>query len=196
MFTLPGAAAKETTTPAREQYIRLTHCLEERLSRCLGPAWIICGLDVLVGRWSDHVLAAGCVRSLKSHRAGFRYGQSTHLINRPPRGDRPELLDAVGADADIPVVEVVTVGSQWPGIRRILSPSARRLVAGAPASRPGASEVRRSRRGGWWRPRRRGGCGRRRCVGRGGLVADERQAGVEGGRLQAGVDDGAVLGPG
>src|SRR3984893_17159906 len=160
MFTLPGAAAKETTTPAREQYIRLTHCLEERLSRCLGPAWIICGLDVLVGRWSDHVLAAGCVRSLKSHRAGFRYGQSTHLINRPPRGDRPELLDAVGADADIPVVEVVTVGSQWPGIRRILSPSARRLVAAATASRPCASEVRRSRRA---RRRRAAGRSRRRA---------------------------------
>jgi hypothetical protein len=27
-------------------------------------------------------------------------------INRAPRGDRPDLLDAVAADADIPVVEV------------------------------------------------------------------------------------------
>ena len=31
-------------------------------------------------------------------------------------------------------------------------------------------------------------------VGGGGLVADERRAGVEGQRLEAGVDDGAVLG--
>src|ERR1700730_4473245 len=141
MFTLPGAAAKETTTPAREQYIRLTHCLEERLSRCLGPAWIICGLDVLVGRWSDHVLAAGCVRSLKSHRAGFRYGQSTNLINHTTRGDRPELLDAVGADADIPVVEV-DGRVAMAGIRRILSPMLSRLVAAETASRPCSSEAR------------------------------------------------------
>src|SRR3984893_2376438 len=141
MFTLPGAAAKETTTPAREQYIRLTHCLEERLSRCLGPAWIICGLDVLVGRWSDHVLAAGCVRSLKSHRAGFRYGQSTNLINHTTRGDRPELLDAAGADADIPVVEVDGRVAR-DVFKRILAPSSTRLVAADKARRPCSSEAR------------------------------------------------------
>jgi len=31
---------------------------------------------------------------------------SLQSINHPPRGDRPELFDAVGADADVPVVEV------------------------------------------------------------------------------------------
>ena len=31
-------------------------------------------------------------------------------------------------------------------------------------------------------------------VGGGGLVADQRRAGVEGERLEAGVDDGAVVG--
>src|SRR3984893_4191033 len=173
MFTLPGAAAKETTTPAREQYIRLTHCLEERLSRCLGPAWIICGLDVLVGRWSDHVLAAGCVRSLKSHRAGFRYGQSTNLINHTTRGDRPELLDAVGADADVPVVEVdgrVAVAGDQADL--VAEPKA---VGGG---RDGEAAVLV------------GGA----LVGRGGLVANERGAGIEGERLEASVDDGTVRG--
>src|SRR5437868_15179148 len=35
--------------------------------------------------------------------ANTRLGVS---INRPPRGDRPELFDAVGADGDVPIVEV------------------------------------------------------------------------------------------
>jgi hypothetical protein len=60
-------------------------------------------------------------------------------INRAAGSDRPELLDAVIADADIPIVEV---GSQWPGIRRSLSPSPSRLVAPEMPSLPCSSEAR------------------------------------------------------
>jgi adenylate cyclase len=74
-------------------------------------------------------------------RAGFRYGQSTNLINHTTRGDRPDLLDAVGADADIPVVEV-DGRVAMAGIRRILSPMLSRLVAAETASRPCSSEAR------------------------------------------------------
>src|ERR1700730_17061519 len=42
-------------------------------------------------------MGEGCRRSRKAPRT---------LINRPTGGDWPELLDAVAADADVPVVEV------------------------------------------------------------------------------------------
>jgi hypothetical protein len=34
------------------------------------------------------------------------HGQATRLIHRAAGGDRPELFDAIGADADILIVEV------------------------------------------------------------------------------------------
>jgi hypothetical protein len=56
-------------------------------------------------------------------------------------GDRPDLLDAVAADPDIPVIEVdgrVAVA----GISRILSPSPSRWVAAETVSLPCSSEAR------------------------------------------------------
>src|SRR5438552_4535760 len=66
------------------------------------------------------------------------------------------------------------VGSQWPGISRILSPSPSRLVAAATA-KPSVLV---------------GGV----LVSRGRLVAHQRRAGIEGERFEAGIDDRAVLG--
>src|ERR1700736_6386870 len=81
------------------------------------------------------------------------------LINRPTGGDWPELLDAVAADADIPVVEVdgrVAVAgdeadlvAEPEAVGGACDAEAAALVAGA-------------------------------FVGGGGLVADERRAGGEG----------------
>src|SRR6266478_7156284 len=93
-------------------------------------------------------------------------------INRTSRGDRPELLDAVAADADVPVVKVdggVAVAGDQPNLVAEPEP-----VGGG---RDGEATVLV------------GGA----LVGRGGLVADERRAGVESERLEAGVDDRAVL---
>src|SRR6266446_9022484 len=94
------------------------------------------------------------------------------LIHRAPRGDRPELLDAVGADADIPVVEV----------------DGRVAMAGDQADLVAEPEpVGHGRNG---EPAVLVGGA---LVGCGGLVADERRARIEGERLEAGVDDGAVF---
>src|SRR5215469_13203797 len=62
------------------------------------------------------------------------------LIDRAAGGDRPELLDAVVADADVPVVEVD---------RRV-------AVAGD------RTQTCRLPRAGWWRPRCRDGRARRK----------------------------------
>src|ERR1700737_3817359 len=95
------------------------------------------------------------------------------LINRPMGGDWPELLDAVAADADVPVVEVdgrVAMAGDQADL--VAEPEA---VGGG---RDGEAAVLV------------GGA----LVGGGGLVADERRARVESERLEAGVDDGGVLG--
>ena len=66
------------------------------------------------------------------------------------------------------------MGSQWPGISRILSPSPSRLVAAETASRPCSSEARSY------------------------VAAGSSQTSggprIERERLQAGIDDGAVFG--
>jgi hypothetical protein len=93
-------------------------------------------------------------------------------VDRAPGSDWPELFDAVGADADISVVEVdgrvamagdeadLVADLEAVGRARNAEPSV--LVGGA-------------------------------LVGGGGLVPHQRRARVEGERLEAGVDDGAVL---
>src|SRR5262249_10060197 len=91
-------------------------------------------------------------------------------IHRPPCGDRPELLDAVGADADLPGVQVdgrVAVAGDEADL------VAEREAVGGGRDREAAVLV--------------GGA----LVGGGRFVADQRRAGVEGERLEAGVDDGA-----
>ena len=94
-------------------------------------------------------------------------------IHRAAGGDRPELLDAVAADGDVPVVEVdgrvAMAGDEADLVADLEAVGGARdaeaavLVGGA-------------------------------LVGGGGLVADEGRTGVEGQCLEAGVDDGAVLG--
>src|SRR3984893_389952 len=88
-------------------------------------------------------------------------------------GDRPELLDAVGADADIPVVEV-DGRVAMAGDQTDLVPE-RETVGGGRDGEPAVLV---------------GGA----LVGGGGLVADERRARIEGQPLEAGGDDRAVLG--
>jgi hypothetical protein len=99
--------------------------------------------------------------------------KSPGLINRAAGGDRPELFDAVAADADIPVVEVdgrVAMAGDEADLVADLEP-----VGGARDAEPAVLV---------------GGA----LVGGGGLVADDRRAGVESDRLEAGVDDRTVLG--
>jgi hypothetical protein len=83
------------------------------------------------------------------------------------------LLDAVAADTDIRVVEV----------------DGRVAVAGDQADLVAEPEPVGGGRDGDASVLVRGA-----LVGRGGLVADERRARIEGRRLKAGVDDGTVLG--
>jgi hypothetical protein len=91
------------------------------------------------------------------------------LINGSAGGDRPELLDAVVADAGIPVVEVdggvAMVGDQADLVAE------REPVGGGRDGEPAVLV---------------GGA----LVGRGGLIADKRRARIEGERLQAGIDAG------
>jgi hypothetical protein len=94
-------------------------------------------------------------------------------IHRAAGGNRPELFDAVGADPDIPVVEV-DGGFAVAGDEADLVAEAE--AVGGARDAEAAVLV--------------GGA----LVGGGGLVADERRAGVARERLEAGVDDGAVLG--
>src|ERR1700730_7956031 len=92
-------------------------------------------------------------------------------IHRTSRGNRPELLDAVAADADVPVVEVdgrVAVAGDEADLVADLE------TVGGPRDAEAAVLV--------------GGA----LVGRGGLVADGGGPRVEGERLQAGIDDRAV----
>src|SRR5207248_8551379 len=92
---------------------------------------------------------------------------------RSPRRDWPELLDAVAADADIPVVKVD---------RRVaMAGDEADLVAEAEAV-GGAGDAEAAVLVGG------------ALVGGGGFVAHQRRARVEGERLQAGIDDRAVLG--
>src|SRR6266404_6935373 len=94
-------------------------------------------------------------------------------IYRAAGGDRPELLDAVVADADVPVVEV----------------DGRVAMAGDEADLVAEGEAVGGGR--WGEPAVLVGGA---LVGGGGLVADERRTRVEGERFQAGVDDCAVFG--
>src|SRR5262249_31821439 len=92
-------------------------------------------------------------------------------INRAAGGDWPELLDALAADADIPVVEIdgrVAVAGDEAQLVADIEP-----VGGARNAEPAVLV---------------GGA----LVGGGRLVADERRAGIEGERLQARIDDRAV----
>ena len=91
----------------------------------------------LRGPWLQ-ICCSDSEKSTRS-RATAGFGQAGVSINGTAGGDRPELLDVVVADADVPVVKVdgrVAVA----GISRILSPS--RLVAADRASLPCSSEVR------------------------------------------------------
>src|SRR5271166_2530684 len=100
-------------------------------------------------------------------------GQRRASIYRATGGNRPELLDAVAADADIPVVEVdgrVAVAGDQPDLVAEPEP-----VGGGGDGKPSMLV---------------GGA----LVGRGGLVADERRPRIEGERLEPGVDDRPVLG--
>src|SRR5260370_16048303 len=79
---------------------------------------------------------------------------SCRSINRPAGGDRPDLLDAVGADADIPVVEVdgrVAVAGDQPDLV-----AEREAVGGG---RDGACRARRRSARRWRRARRRRAAG-------------------------------------
>src|SRR5437870_10720713 len=94
-------------------------------------------------------------------------------INGTAGGDRPELLDTIGADADVPIVEV--------DCRVAMAGDQAELVADLEAvggARDGEAAVLV------------GGA----LIGGGGLVADERRARIEGERFETGVDDGAVFG--
>jgi hypothetical protein len=85
------------------------------------------------------------------------------LINRPSRGDRPELLDAARADADVPVVEVdgqVAVAGDHADL--VAEPEA---VGGGRDGEPSVLV---------------GGA----LVGGGGLVANERRAGTKANALR------------
>ena len=93
-------------------------------------------------------------------------------INRAAGGDWPELLDAIAADADIPVVEIdgrVAVAGDEAHLVADVEP-VRRARNTEPAVLVGGA-----------------------LVGGSGLVADERRAGIEGERLEPGIDDDAVL---
>jgi hypothetical protein len=107
-------------------------------------------------------------RSLRGHASG-----RSASINRAAGGDRPELFDAVSADADIPVVEVygrvAMAGDEVDLVADL------KTVGGARDAEPSALV---------------GGA----LGGGGGFVADERGTRVEGERLEAGIDDRAVLG--
>jgi len=98
--------------------------------------------------------------------------RSSTSINRPPRSDRPELLDAACANGDVPVVEV----------------DGRVAVAGDEADLVAEPEPVGSGRDGEAAVLVGGA-----LVGRGRLVADERRARIECQRLQAGIDDRPVL---
>jgi len=95
-------------------------------------------------------------------------------VSKPPScGDRPDLLDAVAADTDVPVVEIdgrVAMAGDQPDLVAEPEPIGGGRN-GEPSMLVGAA-----------------------LVGRGGLVADERWPRIEGGRLQAGIDDRTVLG--
>src|SRR5436190_17077444 len=103
----------------------------------------------------------------------LRWRLETTSVHRAAGGDRPELLDAVGADAAVPVVQVdgrvAMAGDQ---AELVAEPEA---VGGG---RDGEAAVFV------------GGA----LVGGGGLVTNQRRTRVEGERLEAGVDDDAVLG--
>jgi hypothetical protein len=62
-------------------------------------------------------------------------------VHRPSRGDRPELLDAVGADADVPVVEV-DGRVAMAGDEADLVAECEAVGGGETASRPCSSEAR------------------------------------------------------
>ena len=94
-------------------------------------------------------------------------------INRAAGGDRPELLDAVATDGDVPVVEVdgrVAMAGDEADLVADLE-----TVGGARDAEPSVLV---------------GGA----LGGGGGFVADERGTRVEGERPEAGIDDCAVLG--
>jgi Tfp pilus assembly protein PilF len=104
-------------------------------------------MEVAVAQDPRLVRSHGDRRATQGRHAGGMTDTAGSSIERAAGGDRPELLDAIASDADVPVVEV-DVGSQWPGIRRILSPSPRRFVAGGngePAVLVGGAPV-----GGGW----------------------------------------------
>src|SRR5437667_3486146 len=93
-------------------------------------------------------------------------------IHGTPCGDRPELFDAVAADADIPVIEIdgrVAVAGDEAHFVADVEP-----VGGG---RDGEAAVLV------------GGA----LVGGGGLVANGGETGIQGERLEAGIDDRAVL---
>src|SRR6516164_2778778 len=95
-----------------------------------------------------------------------QYGQPRASIYRPPGGDRPDLLDAVAAHTDIPVVKVdgrVAVARDQPDLVAEPEP-----VGGGRDGEPAVLV---------------GGA----LVGRGGLVADQRRARIEGQSFSAGI---------
>jgi hypothetical protein len=95
------------------------------------------------------------------------------LVNRAPRGNRPELFDAVATDGDVPVVEVDG--------RVAMAGDEADLVADLEAV-GGAGDAEAAVLVGG------------ALVGGGGFVADGGRARVEGERLQAGVEDRALVG--
>src|ERR1700730_2347096 len=110
-------------------------------------------------------MGEGCRRSRKAPRT---------LINRTPGGDGPELLDAVAADADIPVVEVDG--------RVAMAGDQADLVAERAAAAGGEREP-----GGGDRDGEAAVLVGGALVGRGGLITDQRRARVEGERLETGI---------
>src|SRR5882724_10945364 len=126
--------------------------------------------DVRASRLRSYSMIAPARPSNASWARALASATSTHGA---PGGDRPELLDAVGADADVPVVEV----------------DGRVAVAGAQADLVAEPQPVGGRRDSEAAVLVGGA-----LVGGGGLVADQWRAGVEGQCLQAGVDDRAVLG--
>jgi hypothetical protein len=71
----------------------------------------------------------------------MRFGQAIMSIHGAAGGDGPELLDAVAADGEVPVVEV-DGRVAMAGRTRILSPMRRRLVAPEMPRRPYSSAAR------------------------------------------------------